>query len=285
MNMRSFFPKPVFDAASDAAAAAAIANAKPWIERVEPEVKGYLEMRGLATKSVEDIALASIKGHQEASKMLSYPQNEIVRVPKDLNDPAMKNVWQRLGAPNDAAGYDFSTIKHSDGKEVAPETIAAFRNAAFERSIPKDMAIDMAKAHVKLLDAQRTADLAEYTAKVQESTQALKTSWGKNYDANMVIAKTAATANGIKPETVAALEKSTSYAEVMEFLRVIGTKTGEGRFVTPNTPGQNTPMTKEEAKAQIAELKSDQEWRTQYLNGDKKAARQHEELQRIALGM
>lgn len=284
--MRSFFPTPAFDAASDAAAAAAIAAAaKPWIDTIPPEAKGYIEMRGLAGKKPEEIALAAIEGHREAAKVLSYPQNEIVRVPKDLNDPAMKNVWQRLGAPNDAAGYDFSSVKRADGTALDEATATAFRNAAFERSMPKDMAVEMAKAHVKLLDSAKSTELASYTAAVQDSQKALKTSWGTNFDSNMIVAKQAAAANGIKPETIIALEKSTSYAEVMEFLRVVGTKTGEGRFVTPNTPGQNTPMTKQEAKARRDELMSDQEWKNRYLAGGKKEFRENEDLIRIEKGV
>jgi hypothetical protein len=85
----------------------------------------------------------------------------------------------------------------------------------------------------------------------------------------MFVAKRAATALGVTPEAVAALEGVVGYKAVMELFRNVGSKIGEDKFVQSITPG-GAPgvMTKEQAVERKAALMADQVWTKAYLAGD-----------------
>lgn len=255
----------------------------PWYKgKVDDTTVGYLQSRGLHDKPLEEVALASIKAHQEATKLLSAPPSELVRLPSKPDDPAWADVWKRLGAPADAKEYDFSTVKRADGSVLDESTVNFLRTQATSLHLSKQSALDLAQNFVKDADGKNSSARAESEAKLQEQIKALKANWGANYEANKFIATQGAQKLGLTAEEVAQLEKLTGYDRIMEAMRKVGTLTGEDTFVRGNT--NNGVMTREEAMNKKAELLTDAAWKARYIGGGKAELREMMALNSVILG-
>jgi hypothetical protein len=255
----------------------------PWYKgKVDDVTVGYLQSRGLHDKPLEEVALASIKAHQEATKLLSAPQTELVRVPSKPDDPAWADVWKRLGAPADAKEYDFSAVKRADGSGLDEPTVNFLRTQAAALHLSKQGALDLAQNFVKDTDGKGAAARAESEAKLQEQVNALKSNWGSAYEANKFIATQGAQKLGLTAAEVAQLEKLVGYDRIMEAMRKVGTLTGDDTSVKGNT--NNGVMTREEAMNKKAELMTDAAWKSRYIGGGKAELREMVALNTIILG-
>lgn len=255
-------------AAVAAAAAAAAANAnKSWYDSFDADTKGYLQNKGLDKKTPAEAFLEASKFHREAEKFVGAPANEMLRLPKEANDPKWEDVHKRLGKPADKKEYDFSTVKRAGDKALDEALSDTIRSAAWNSNVNKESAVRIAQDVVKYLDGVETATQAVKADKLIVEKAELAKNWGANAAANMVIAQGAAKALGVPPEAIAALEGQVGYAKVMDMMRNIGTKIGEDRFV--NSPGGNNSgiMTRDQAVAEKNDLMADQAWKDRYLKG------------------
>jgi len=216
------------------------------------------------------VAVAATKAHMEAEKHIGAPANEMLRIPKPEDSAGRAAFWQKLGAPTDAAGYDFAGITKPDGTALDPNLVTDMRAAFANLNAPKALADEAVKAFVKYQDNTAKAGQAEAAAKLAEARAELDRNWGPNKAANLIIAQNAIRALGIKPEAVSALEGVAGYGVVMDMFRNIGSKIGEAAFIS-NPSGQGGGggvMTADGAKARMDELKSDKAWATKLLQGD-----------------
>ena len=202
-------------------------GATPWYEGADADTVGYLQNRGWTAKPVNEVAMEAIKAHRSAEKLIGAPADRIIRLPNDANDEVgWAGVWQKLGAPADAKGYDFSTVKFSDGSALDEKLVQSVQEAAAGAKVPLPMAQRLVQAVARYQESAKQADAAEKTTKLAESQTALRKNWGGNFEINKVIAQQAAKALGATPEQVAALESVVGYDKVMEMFRSIGSKIG-----------------------------------------------------------
>lgn len=252
----------------------------------DPELVGYMQNRGWHEGKPEDIALAAIKAHREASVKIGLPPEQVLRLPKDANDTAgWAGVYTRLGKPADAKEYDFAGLKYADGTEVEPALVDVIRANAFAANITKDGAKTFAAGLVKHFDVQRTEAAAAAGAALETERRALKTNWGPNFDANMVVARQAAAALGFTAEDVQAMESRKGYAHVMDQFRKVGAAIKEDSFIQSGNQGLNNGiMTREQALTRRAELKKDEAWVKKVMAGDTAANRELMTLNTIIEG-
>lgn len=252
----------------------------PWYQGVEgadAEMIGHLQTKGFDKLAAPAAAIAIAKSWKEAERLVGAPSDQIIRLPKDPNDSeGMKTVWQRLGAPKDAKDYDFTSIKLPDGKALDEPMTEFLRKTAAELNLPKDVATRLAASLTKYSADSSAASGADSAAKLAEEKTALAKNWGANMAANMQVAKNAATALGVKPEDVTALESVVGYSRVMEMFRNIGAKIGEDKFV--NGGGAGNVMSREQAVARKADLMRDSDWGKRYMNGGTAESREMKEL-------
>jgi hypothetical protein len=124
---------------------------------------------------------------------------------------------------------------------------------------------------MKHMESEAAAETQTTQTTLAAQRQLLAANWGTNYETNLFIARQAATALGITPEIVQTLENQIGYDKVMEFLRNVGVRIGEDKYIsTPGAGGNNKVMTREQAVARVTELKQDKDWVARYLRGDKK---------------
>jgi hypothetical protein len=272
-------------AAATAAAATAAAN-KPWYDGADTELVGYIQNRGLDKMEPKAAALAEAKAHREAERLLGVPADQLLRFPKDANDKeGWAKIHARLGVPTDAKEYDFTAVKTAAGQPIG-ETIAnTLRAAAGEAALTKDQAAAVAKSVVKLFDETEATKAAEYAIKLDAEKASLKTNWGQNATANLIVAQNAATKLGVTPAELSALESVVGYSRVMEMFRTVGSKIGEDVFVNGGPGGGNQPVSKEAAQQRLDELGRDQDWQAKFNKGDVKALQEFNNLTRMVAGV
>lgn len=235
-----------------------------------------MQARGLVNEP--DLASAFAKtavAHQEAQKFIGQPAEKLIRLPDTPTDAdGWSKVWQRLGAPKDAAGYNFEGIKFADGTDLDANFVSFVRNMATDLHLPADAGREVMTRVVKYMQDSETADTQIETAAKLAAQETLKTSWGANYEANKFVASQAAQALGIDKATVDALEQNVSYDKIMEMFRQIGVKIGEDRYVATGGIAGGGPATYEGAVEQKAMLTADTEFVKKALAGDVTAVKQ-----------
>jgi hypothetical protein len=277
-------PEEEAAAAAAAAEAARRAAQTPWHAGLDPDIKGELEKHGWQNLTADKAVAEAVKSYRVAASKLGIPPDQVLRFPKDaLDESAWKALNQRLGVPDTPEGYDFAAIKNADGSELDPRFVAAMRAAAAQAKLPAPSAQEMVRAEVKYRAdlAKEQADLAASTLEAERAK--LRLNWGANFDPNLNVAQRAFQRLGIKPETIAALEKADGYASVMEDMRKLGVHLGEARFITgAQDPSQI--MSREEAQARLDELKRDEVWAKRVTDGDVLANQELARLIRQSLG-
>jgi len=255
----------------------------PWYDGVDAETTGFWKNKGLDLADPKKFATGLTTMYKEAEKYVGVPPNLLVRLPADPIKDAdmMTQVWNRLGKPDAADKYDFPALKDKDGKVTDAALDAALRNGLFKANAPAGMASEVAAAVAKHLADQETERVAANTAALKQEQETLAKNWGANAPVNKSVAQSAARALGMTPEEVNALEKTIGYARTMETLRNIGSKIGEDKFVNSDSGKNQGVMSKDQAIAKAAELKSDETWRTRYLAGGKAEFRQMQDLLNI----
>ena len=242
---------------------------KPWFDGAPAEDVGYFQNRGWDKVDAKTAAFNAAKAHREAEKLIGAPADKIIRLPNDPADAeAMRQVRLKLGMPTDEKGYDLSVVKHADGSALSETEAATWAKRAYTLGLNKTDALALVNDSVKEQDASKTISATEAAGKLAAEKTALATNWGPNYEANLFVAKQAAAALGVKPEAIAALEKTIGYAATMDMFRNIGTKIGEDKFVMSPAAGGNTVMTREQAVDRKAALMADRVWSKAYLEGD-----------------
>lgn len=257
-------------------------NTPAWTTTLDTETQGYLQNRGWHEKTPAEVAVLASKAHREAEKFIGAPADQIVRLPKATDSAdAWKPVYERLGAPADPAGYDFSGVKNAKGEPI-PQNLQDFlRSQATALHLPKDAAPALGNALVAFNETAAAAHAADVQAANIKALEGLKQSWGPNFEANTFVANQAAAKLGLGADILDTLKGVVGGEKVAQALLSIGLKIGEDRFVSNDNPGNPGTYTREQAVSQLADLKRDTAWVGRLLAGDVDANKQMEALNRI----
>lgn len=243
--------------------------ADTWFKGADAETIGHIQNRGWDKKPAGEVALEAIKSHKEAERLLGVPADRRLTLPAAGAEPTVwrESVWSKLGVPAEAKDYDFATVKDAAGQPIAQALADTLRTAFHAANVPKEAAAKVAADVVKHFDGAKASELTEAQAKLDTERAALKTSWGNNHDANMVVARQGAAKVGVTPEEVQTLEKTVGYSKVMEIFRKIGAGLSEDKFQGGGPGGEGAIVTKEQAIARKAELLNDDDWKKRYMAG------------------
>lgn len=261
--------------------------AEPWYKGIEGADLGVIQTRNWDKLAPAEAARAAFTELQklasEITRVQNIPASEIVRFPKDANDPGWADVHKRLGWPEDKAAYDFANVKFSDGSAVADDFAATMRDAFHAARLTPAQAEAATTAFVKFLDdAEKAAATQAGFTKAAEDEK-LKVNWGANYETNMFVAKRAASVLGISDEAFNAVASNLGMdgATAMETLRKLGVAMGEARFITGENPANRGIMSADQAAARMEEIKADGAWQRRYLAGGADEKRELEQLQTL----
>lgn len=271
--------------AAAAPAAPAAQGDKPWHEGADAGLTGYIQNRGWDKLDPKAAALAASRAHHEAEKLIGAPPDQMLRIPKDANDTeGWGKVYSKLGVPADATQYKFDGLKFANGEEVDADFSASVAKIATEQHLTLDQAKGVAKFIVSQIDAAEADEAATYQSKLDAEKNTLKTNWGSNATANMIVAQNAAAKLGVSAEELSALEKTIGYARVMEMFRNVGSRIGEDSFIRDSGGGGNNPVTKEAAQARLNMLEHDADWQERFNKGGARERQEFDNLTRMVAG-
>lgn len=270
---------------ANAASGEASQGAAPWYQGGDAELIGHIQNRGLHEKTAAEAAFELARAHREAERYIGVPADQVLKLPKDPTDSAgWRAVQERLGAPKDAAGYDFSSVKKADGSVPDAAFVDAMRAAAAELALTQDAAARVAASFVKFQEGQGSAKATADAAAATEAKDRLTASWGQNMESNTFVADQAAAKLGIKPEVLAKLKDGMGADGVMQMFLKIGVSMGEDKYVASGGVQGNAPRSTEQAVADKSSLMKDQGFVKRYLDGDVEARNQMRALDIIISG-
>jgi len=280
--MKTFMISPNYEAEGAGGAGDGGAGTA-WYGTPDTETLGYIQARGLDKMKPEEAAMASIKAHREAEKLMGVPADQMLRFPKDLSDvEGWNKIHAKLGVPTDAKEYDFASVKNKAGETLNEDVANTMRTLVAELKIPKGTASILVQKIVDLADKSSEESMAKVAGELAQEQAKLDANWGSNKVANQTVADNAMRALGVSDEHKEALKGIMGYAATMELFRNIGARMGEGSFIEGGKDTKGPAMTKEAAQYRLDQLQNDSEWFKRYSNGGVLEQKEFNDLTKMA---
>lgn len=223
-----------------------------WISSLPDEAKGYIETKGF--KDPSDV----LNSYQELEKHMGVSEDQLIRLPsKDNPDGTMDEVWNRLGRPEESAGYEFN---RPEGVEINEAMETGFREKAHEMGLTGKQAAEAYEWYNEQIMGQTEAMQHEAEAKYNEGVTELKNKWGSNYDKNVDIADRAAEALGVDADVYSSLCRELGVPRVGEMFVKIADTMGEDALTQSSGRtgwGQSSDAINHEIKAIQEAVKGD----------------------------
>lgn len=251
------------------------ASSEHWTTAIEAEdVRGWLQ-----TKGYESLEAAS-RAHWQLEKLRGVPEDRLLTIPKDDADPEIWNkVWNRLGRPENADGYNLPVPEGDDG-EFSKAASAWFHEAGLSKDQAQSLAAKWNEHQTQII-ADHEAATAEADKKAMTD---LRREWGNAFDQNTAIVDRAARTFGMAEEQLLGLKAAMGATGAMQFLYNVGSRLGEDVFTTGEGP-EGFALTPEGAKARRAELLKDKDFQERWGKGESKARAEWSKVnQAIAAG-
>ena len=278
-------PSALSVAAPGGAAPAAPSASTTWYDGVPTETLGWWQNKGLELASPKEFALRLTEQYRAAERHIGAPPDQLLRIPQaNASEADRRAFYTRLGVPATAAEYDLSTVKFTDGTELAADFVNTLRDAFAGANVSKDKAASIAQAIIRYEENIEAAGATTNQARIDAERARLEVNWGPNKDFNLLTAMNGARRLGITDEQVNALRSTLGEYQTMEMFRRIGAATTEDTFVE-GAQATGAPTTLPGAQAEMARLQQDDAWVKRLLGGDVEARRQFEGLTQQITGV
>lgn len=213
--------------------------------------------------------------YKNLESLRGVPEERLLKLPENLDGPEAKVIWERLGTPKDANGYEF------DEKGQDPQLLGWAKETFLQNNLTKTQAQSVLKSYNELMTKNLTAQQTQRTNSILQADEKLKAEWGAQYDANVNLAKQGAKVLGLDAKTLDVIEAMQGREGLYKTLKTIGVSVGESNFVD----GQNSTapeMTQEQAAAEIKTLLNDAKFVKKVARGDKEETEHWNKVNRIA---
>lgn len=240
-----------------------------WTSGLNEDLRGYVENKGFKDPA------AVVDSYRNMEKLMGVPKDRLVKLPEDVYDPEqMTDVYNKLGRPEKPEDYQ---LEFTD----EPEEFQQWSKELFhEAGLNSKQAQRIMDKMNEYSNQMRESSTKEMEARVAQEQKDLQRDWGKAFEQNTRIAKSAARELGIDEPTVNAITKSLGYKKTMELFHKIGESTMEAGFHDGNAP--EGVLTPDAAKNKIAMLRADKEFANRYVSGDIAARKEMERLHELA---
>lgn len=257
--------------ASSGASATPPPTQTEWTSGFSDEIKGYIQKKGF--KDAGTLA----ESYVNLEKLHSAGPDKLLKLPESWESPEAQALWERLGKPKDAKGYELKVPEKGGDPKLAEWAADVFHKG--------NLTASQAQAVMTAWNARQEAVTAQ-TAENQKmaaaaADTALKQEWGAAFDKNKNLVDAAARVGGMSNEDVAALSTAIGPKKAAELLLKVGNSLTEAAFVA-GRPAADGTVTPDQARSQLEDLKRDQGFVQRYLAGDFDAKRKMEHLQKMA---
>lgn len=247
-----------------------------WTDGFSADDRGFVQSKGFADPG------QLLNSYRNLEKLMGAGPADLLRMPKDDKPESWDPVYARLGRP--AAPGDYKLAKF----EGMPDEASAAKFNDFLRNTFHGLGLTAKQAEGitgKWADFVRETISGQETALEQQALaeqSVLRGEWGPNYDRNVNIARSAASALGLAPEHVDQLEDALGFGQTMKFLASVGSRMGEADYVDGGSRPGFDVQDQESAMAEINTLKVDVEFAKKLTSGDAEAKARWDRLHMIA---
>jgi hypothetical protein len=216
-----------------------------WREMLPEDIRGNENLSKF--ESLEGLA----KSYINAQQMIGRD-----KIPMPKSDEEWQDVYNRLGRPDSAEGYEFETVEVPEGFPMDEEALGQFKSVAHENGLTAKQANALQKWYFEQ-NAGNFETMVRAAEDEMTAAQAnLRTEWGNAYDQKLATAMRAVREFG-GDELVANLEESglgNNTALVKTFAEIGAKISGDVSIEGNASEGNRTPM---QLKAEIAKIQSD----------------------------
>lgn len=241
------------------------ANAGAWAESFDADTKGWVAGKGWDKLDASSVLPELVKGYRGAEQRLGVPADQLLRLPgKDAKPEDWKQVWTKLGAPENPEGYEIQAPEGDPG-----EFMKAATGWFHELGVPKSMAQGLAAKWNEYGQVVQEQQVGQWNQRFDNEVAELKNEWKVDYDKHIDLSNRVLRAAGFTPEQQMAIERALGPKAFRQAFAKFGTLVGEHRFAGNEGQGQGGfQMSPEAARARIQDLQKDTAWRQAFLNGD-----------------
>lgn len=245
-------------------------TAADWLTGLNEDSRGYAELKGFKDPG------SVLESYRNLEKLTGVPKERLLKLPEKDEDPAWGEVYTRLGRPAKPEEYGIEAAKEGGDPAFAEWARKAFHGQNLTKKQAQSLATQFNEYAASVQKSQET----KLTQDLQAQDQALRGEWGAAYDQNADVVDKAAEAFGVDEKQLKGLRDALGGAGAMKFLFNIGSKLGEGTFVTGGKSGGMGPgvLSPAGAKAKISQLQGDVDFRKRLLNGDAQAKKEWDDL-------
>lgn len=226
------------------------------------------------------------KGWQSPADMLTSYRNlekfaggskNLLEIPGADADPsAWDTVFAKLGRPDSPDGYEIAA------QNADPELMGWFKQTAHKLGLSGKQAAELFQGYNGLSGQLQEKMQAQMAQESQKAIDSLKQEWGQAFDKQIDMGRRAVAALGLDEGKLADYESKLGTAEMLKLFATLGSKMGEDTFEGGERSGSSFGMTPAAARQQLADLKMDKNFMSEYLNGNPDAVNKMKRLMEAA---
>ncbi len=167
-----------------------------WLDRLPAELKAghptLAKYRDLPSLAKSHVALQTMLGNKSSA----------VNIPTEKSTPEEVAAFRKaLGVPETAEGYKLFPEQLPDGFVPDKELAKGMSEIAHKYHLPAKAMEELSARYIASQQASAEVATQQALAELEQGKEALKTSWGTNYDKNLGLAIRAAKTVGLDPNS------------------------------------------------------------------------------------
>lgn len=259
-------------AASGAAPSAAAPDGSVWSASFDDDTQAYVGAKGW--QSPKDM----LQSYRNLEKFAGGSKNLLELPGADADASAWDQIYNKLGRPDSPDAYEFQQTEGAD-----PEMDGWFRNTAHQLGLTSQQAAKLYESWNGVAGEKMAAIEQAQQRESEEQINTLKKEWGRGFDSQISSGKRAVTALGYSSEQLEAIEGKLGTAETLKLFATIGSKMGEPSFEGSERSGDSGfGITPAAARQQIADMKMDKQFMSNYISGNPDAVAKMKRLMESA---
>lgn len=245
----------------------------PWTEGLDPDTNAYVSNKGW--QSPTDI----LNSYRNLEKFAGGSKNLLELPGVDADQEAYDAFYNKLGRPESPDKYGLKMPENGD-----PALADWFKQTAHKTGLTEKQAASLFDAWNEMAGSRSQSLQQDSIEQSEKALAELKREWGQAYESQIDAGKRAVAALGYDIESLDSIEGKLGTAEMLKLFAKIGSKMGEPGFEGGERTGTSFGLTPASAKQQIADLKMDKNFMSEYLNGNPDAIGKMKRLMEFAHG-
>lgn len=193
------------------------------------------------------------KSYANAAKLVGMDKNQIIALPKENTPEAMAPIWDKLGRPADAKGYEIEQYKETLPQEVLGKYAELAHKSGISKSAFQALVgefVNESVAGQKLMQEQEEQQIQQWQAEVKKE-------FGAAYDDKINFARKVVESFGLS-EVIQQNPTMFEHPAIIKAFAAIGEKTSEGTVLS-NGAVSHGKLSPNEAKMELSKFQSDKD--------------------------